>query len=80
MPSPEEVRHLLLKEKIIEDASWELDSPLISSGEIDSLDLVRLIALLEETYNVSIPDDALMQSNFETCNSITETVSAALSA
>lgn len=80
MLGPEEIRDLLLVEKVIKDASWPLDAPLISSGQMDSLDLVKLISTLEDAYQVSLPDDALIQSNFETCIAIADAVSASRTA
>lgn len=72
--SPQHVRDLLIREKVIEDTSWSLDAPLISSGKMDSLDLVKMIAIFEEEYGVQLPDEALVQSNFETCTSIAATL------
>jgi len=75
MLSAEEIHHLLMVENIIQDPSWPLDAPLISSGQMDSLDLVNLISILENSYHISLPDDALVQRNFETCVAISAIVS-----
>jgi acyl carrier protein len=76
MLDPKEIRDLLLIENIIEDPSWPLDAPLLSSGQMDSLDLVELISALEGIYQISLPDEALVQGNFETCIAITDIVNA----
>jgi acyl carrier protein len=78
MLGPEEIRHLLIIENIIKDLSWPLDAPLISSGQMDSLDLVNLISILENSYQISLPDDALVQGNFETCIAISDIVSTVI--
>ncbi|OPY13382.1 MAG: acyl carrier protein [Syntrophus sp. PtaB.Bin001] len=44
--------------------------PLIESGIIDSLGIQILLAHLEETYSVHIPDEELIPENFETVESI----------
>jgi acyl carrier protein len=39
---------------------------LTTSGVIDSLSLLRLIAFIEETFNVQVEDTELSPDNFET--------------
>lgn len=48
--------------------------PLISSGLIDSLSVLRLIGRLEARLSVSIPPDNLQPDDFETIDWIVETV------
>ena len=50
------------------------DESLISSGLIDSLSILKLIAQLETSLSVEIPADDLQPGDFETINEITETV------
>jgi len=47
---------------------------LISSGLIDSLSILKLIAQLEKRLNVSIPTDALQPEDFDDLDLIVETV------
>jgi acyl carrier protein len=63
-----ELRELLVSEGIISQPDLSLDEPLISSGLVASLDVVRIISRLEETYDIAIADDDLRPENFETCN------------
>jgi acyl carrier protein len=50
------------------------DEPLISSGRIDSLAIVRLIARLEQLLGVSIPAGSVQPDDFDTVNWIVDTI------
>ena len=50
------------------DTKLDLDQSLISSGIVDSLALLRLIAFMEERFGVTIEDDEVVPENFETIN------------
>jgi acyl carrier protein len=50
------------------------DEPLISSGRIDSLSVVKLIMLLEEKLHISLPPVNLQPDDFENVDWIVETV------
>jgi acyl carrier protein len=50
------------------------DEPLISSGSIDSLSILKLIGALEQKLSVSIPLANLQPGDFETIEWIVETV------
>lgn len=54
------------------------DEPLISSGRIDSLSILKLIARLERKLGVSIPPDDLQPDDFENIDWIVETVERAI--
>jgi acyl carrier protein len=47
---------------------------LISAGIIDSLSVLKLIALLEDRLSISIPPDNLQPEDFDTLDLIAETV------
>lgn len=47
---------------------------LVSSGLIDSLSILRLIAELEKKLNLSIPTENLQPEDFDDLNLIVETV------
>ena len=53
------------------------DEPLISSGHIDSLSVVKLILLLEQKLQISLPSGSLQPDDFETIDWIVETVQRA---
>ena len=46
--------------------SISIDEPLISTGLIDSLAMLRLISFLEEEIGVTIADGEVTPDNFET--------------
>jgi acyl carrier protein len=47
---------------------------LVSSGLVDSLSILKLIALLEKALNVSIPPETLQPEDFDDVNLIVETI------
>jgi acyl carrier protein len=51
------------------------DAPLVSSGLIDSLSVLELIARLEESLQVRIPSGYLQPEDFDTIELMVETVS-----
>jgi acyl carrier protein len=53
------------------------DEPLISSGSIDSLSILKLIGALEQRLSVSIPLANLQPDDFETIEWIVDTVDRA---
>lgn len=53
-----------------------LDESLVSSGILDSLALLRMIAFLEEKFGVVVNDDEVIPENFETINVIKAFVEA----
>ena len=46
------------------------DDSLLDAGFLDSLAIVRLLAWLEETFAVEVPDDDLDPDNFESLSAI----------
>jgi 2-hydroxymuconate-semialdehyde hydrolase len=71
----EELIEYIMKE-FVEDPDEELDenTPLISSGLIDSLSVVSLVAFIDKKYGVKIPDEKGTVDNFETVSKIIETI------
>jgi acyl carrier protein len=56
------------------------DEPLFESGIIDSLGLIKLLAFVEENFNVSIDMSEIMIENFNTLNDIMETLNSRVNA
>ena len=46
------------------------DDSLLTTGIIDSLKMVELLAFIEKNYKITVDDDELSPENFETINSI----------
>ena len=50
------------------------DTELIESGILDSLAVFNLVSLLEDEFDINIPDDAVSANNFRTAISISEII------
>lgn len=60
------------KEYLEEDSTEEIneDTPLISSGIVDSFSMVSLKVFLEKKFNIKIPDDKATTKAFDSVNNI----------
>jgi len=70
------VLEYVIDEYIDEDDDVEVahDTPLISSGIVDSFSMVSLKAFLERKYEITIPDAEATPQAFDTIDSIAELV------
>jgi acyl carrier protein len=61
---------------IVPDQTVELNdqTQLIAQNLLDSMDLLRLVSWLEDTYGVSIDPDLLVPENFETPTKVADLV------
>lgn len=66
----EYIKNEYLDEEEAEDMKLDENTPLISSGIVDSFSMVSLKRFLEKKYNVSIPDDQATPEAFNTVNNI----------
>ncbi len=72
----EEIKNLIIeyvkKEYLEEDAEEEVNenTPLISSGIVDSFSMVSLKTFLEKKFNIKIPDEKATPEAFDTVNNI----------
>ena len=48
------------------------DEDLLSAGIIDSLSILKLVAFVEERFNISIPDEDVVFDNFSSINALAE--------
>lgn len=66
------VLEYIIDEYLDEDDEDEVsyDSPLISSGIVDSFSMVSLKRFLENKYSVKLPDEEATPEAFDTVNSI----------
>jgi len=60
------------KEYLEEDSGMEVteNTPLISSGIVDSFSMVSLKMFLEKKFNIKIPDEKATPEAFDTVNNI----------
>ncbi|MBN2272732.1 MAG: acyl carrier protein [Bacteroidales bacterium] len=78
--STEEMKELVLnyvlKEYIDdEDAEIAYDTPLISSGYVDSFSMVSLLVFLENKFKIKIPSSKATPEAFDTVDNIVALVS-----
>ena len=57
-----------------EDDEITYETPLISSGFVDSFSMVSLKVFLEKKFNISIPDDEATPEAFDSVNKIVDLV------
>lgn len=68
----------MMTTELIQYISAEIDTPvtqdeeLLSSGLIDSITIMKLIAYIEEAYEIKVPAQDMVIENFNTVSSITE--------
>ena len=66
----EYIKNEYLDEDDLEDMELDENTPLISSGIVDSFSMVSLKRFLEKKYEVSIPDSEASPEAFDTVTSI----------
>jgi acyl carrier protein len=66
------VRNYVIGEYVDEDDDLKIedDTPLISSGIVDSFSMVSLKVFLEKKYDIKLPDEEATPEAFDTVNSI----------
>jgi acyl carrier protein len=68
------IRKEYLDEEDAEDMQLDENTPLISSGIVDSFSMVSLKRFLEKKYAISIPDEQATPEAFDSVNRIIELV------
>jgi len=63
-------KFLLDQEYVIQYEVLDETDSLLERGLIDSVGIINLVSLLEETYRIEIDDDDLMPENFDSLNAI----------
>ncbi len=64
------IKNEYLDEEEAEDMKLDENTPLISSGIVDSFSMVSLKRFLEKKYSISIPDAEATPQAFDTVSSI----------
>jgi acyl carrier protein/D-alanine--poly(phosphoribitol) ligase subunit 2 len=75
----EDIKDLILNyiiKEYMEDGDEEItfDTPLISSGYIDSFSMVSLLVFIENKFKIKIPPSKATPEAFDSVNKITELV------
>jgi acyl carrier protein len=68
------IRKLLERELACDVAEIADDTPLVSSGLLDSVSIAFLLSAIEETEGITIPDESLDIRDFETVTRMKELV------
>jgi acyl carrier protein len=68
------VRKYVISEYLEEGEEITFDSPLISSGYVDSFSMVSLLVFLENKFKIKIPPEKASPEAFDTVNKIVELV------
>jgi acyl carrier protein len=76
----EKIKNFIVENFLFGERGLKDDEPLFESGIIDSLGLIKLLAFIEENFNVSIDMSEIMIENFNTVNDILETLSSRVNA
>lgn len=66
------INQFIIKELLyeVENAAIDNDTKLIEEGIVDSMGLFRLMAFMEEEFDVEVEPDAVVLENFETVNAV----------
>lgn len=67
-PARDYLRSLL--EEYGEDPDVADDAPLITSGVLDSLAILKIVVFLEQNYGVDLSDRGVVQSDFDSVSAI----------
>ena len=70
------VKNEYLDEEDLEDMDLDENTPLISSGIVDSFSMVSLKLFLETKYSIKITDDQATPKAFDTVTSIINVVNS----
>ena len=68
------IKNEYLDEDEVEEMALDENTPLISSGIVDSFSMVSLKRFLEKKYRISIPDEEATPEAFDTVTSIIQLV------
>lgn len=64
----EELKEIL--GKVLEHIDCENETMLLTAGKIDSIELVELVAEIEEHFQIEIPLDEMIPENFDSMHEI----------
>ena len=70
----EKIKNFIVENFLFGERGLKDDEPLFESGIIDSLGLIKLLAFIDEKFNVSVDMSEIMIENFNTLDDIMETL------
>ena len=67
MEVEQKLKHFIAAELMYaEDDDLSSDEPLLGSGIVDSLGIIRLVSYIEEEFGVVVPEEELVPDHFQT--------------
>ncbi|HWP30071.1 MAG TPA: acyl carrier protein [Chloroflexota bacterium] len=67
MEVAQKLKHFIATELMYaDDDALSSDEPLLGSGIVDSLGIMRLVSYIEEEFGVVVPEDQLIPDHFQT--------------
>jgi acyl carrier protein len=72
------LRGFLADDLMLDDPDIDADSDLVSTGLIDSVDLVRVATFLERESGITVPDQDINAENFDSIDRILDYCAAKL--
>ena len=78
LPDRQAALAAFLAQNVVRDRRVELDldTPLVSSGLVDSLSLITILTFVEDRFGVVIPDEAATASAMDSLRAILDLVRA----
>jgi len=70
----EKIKNFIVENFLFGERGLEDDEPLFESGIIDSLGLIKLLAFIDETFNISMNMSEINIEDFNTLNDILKTI------
>ena len=66
-----------IKKEIMHNANAKLNEneDLLSAGILDSLGILQLVAYIDQTFGIEVPDEDVVYENFNSVNALTEYLS-----
>ncbi|SPF79109.1 Acyl carrier protein [Aliiroseovarius pelagivivens] len=73
----DQLRQFIAEETGMSDDEFQNDTQLFSEGYIDSFTMTAVVAFIEETYEVDIPQSEITLENFDTIDNMTAFITRA---
>jgi len=70
----EKIKNFIVENFLFGERGLKDDEPLFESGIIDSLGLIKLLAFIDETFNISMNMSEINIEDFNTLNDILKTI------
>ena len=76
METTQKIKHYIASEIMYADDDEALseDEPLLGSGIVDSLGIMRLVSYIEEEFGVEVPEEQLVPEHFRTVTAVAQFV------